>query len=73
MRKIWQLTYLLCEKLLKPLVFCGYLVKVAFFVRQISNPRIAFILGRREYKMLILGRKIIFPKSNDVVFFIHIF
>jgi hypothetical protein len=35
---------LLCEKLLESLVFCGWLVKIAFFVGQISNLRIAFIL-----------------------------
>jgi hypothetical protein len=44
-----QLTCLLCEKLLESFVFCGWLVKVAFFVGQISNLRIAFILGRKEY------------------------
>jgi hypothetical protein len=39
-----------CEKILDSLVFCGRLIKVAFFVGQILNPRIAFILGRREYR-----------------------
>jgi hypothetical protein len=32
----------------KSLFFCSWLVKVALFVRH-SSPRIAFILGRREY------------------------
>jgi hypothetical protein len=49
MRKIYQLDCLLCEKLPESLVFCSWLVKVAFFVGQISNARIAFILGWREY------------------------
>jgi hypothetical protein len=40
---------LLCEKILYSLVFCDWLIKVAFFVGQILNPRIAFILGQREY------------------------
>jgi hypothetical protein len=38
----------LCENLLEWLVFCDWLVKVAFFVGQISNSKIAFILGQRE-------------------------
>jgi hypothetical protein len=41
------LTCLLREELLDPLVFCGELVKIAFFVGQNSYPRIALILGRK--------------------------
>jgi hypothetical protein len=36
---------LLCEKLLEPLVFSSWLVKVAFFAGQNSNAKIAFIFG----------------------------
>jgi hypothetical protein len=38
-----------CENFLEWLVFCDWLVKVAFFVGQTSNSKIVFILGRREY------------------------
>jgi hypothetical protein len=46
------LSCLLCEKLLESVVFCGWFIKVAFFVRQISNLRIAFILRRSEQDRL---------------------
>jgi hypothetical protein len=46
MRKIYTFACLLCEKLLEPLVFSSWLAKVAFFMRQNSNLRIAFILGQ---------------------------
>jgi hypothetical protein len=46
---LYEKDCLLCEKLLDSHVFCGWLVKVAFFVGQILNPRIAFILERREF------------------------
>jgi hypothetical protein len=60
MRMIQTFACLLCEKLLEPLVFSNWLVKVAFFVGQNSNARIAFILGWREYptgKEQTLSRK----------------
>ena len=41
------------------LVFCGCLVKVAFFVGQILNHKIAIILERREYMLKMIVEKCI--------------